>query len=291
MHFDHIDWNRAFFKTYYKKQSFGHLLINFNHIWVIHILLFWFYTAYNALTIFQPKQGHSSALTWSVTALGGVVATVIVILATLAKFLYIPTTWNNTSHITHRLLFLLVTLALTASPTVYIAIMENQGSSGGSIALILSIAQFFISIGTTLLFGIMPSGQMFGDRVASTSRKYLASQTFTTSYPILHSQVHLGSVFLWFLVFGCKFTELYFFLTLAFCNSSHEKLFGNTLRQSCHFYPYNHILPGHIPVVYHLEYCLLHPSFLHASSLNLDNLKGYLRSIAKTHIFQDSHDL
>jgi hypothetical protein len=120
MRFDRIDWNRAFFKTYYEKRSFGHLLVNFNRIWVIHISLFWFYTAYNAPTIYQPKQGHSSALTWSATALGGAVATIIMILATLAEFSYIPTTWNNTSHLTRRLLFLLVTLALTAGPTFYI---------------------------------------------------------------------------------------------------------------------------------------------------------------------------
>jgi 1,3-beta-glucan synthase len=240
MRFDRIDWNRAFFKTYYEKRSFGHLLVNFNRIWVIHVSLFWFYTSYNAPTIYQPKRGHSSALTWSATALGGAVATVIMILATIAEFSYIPTTWNNTSHLTRRLLFLLVTLGLTAGPTFYIAIVENGPSGGGSLALILGIAQFFISITATLLFGIMPSGRMFGDRVASKSRKYLASQTFTASYPVLHSQARLGSVFLWFLVFGCKFTESYFFLTLAFrdpiramagmkIQNCNEKVFGNSL--------------------------------------------------------------
>ena len=107
MRFDRIDWNRAFFKTYYEKRSFGHLLVNFNRIWVIHISLFWFYTAYNAPTIYQPKRGHSSASTWSATALVGAVATIIMILATLTEFSYIPTTWNNT-HLTRRLLFLLL---------------------------------------------------------------------------------------------------------------------------------------------------------------------------------------
>jgi hypothetical protein len=162
------------------------------------------------------------------------------ILATLAEFSYIPTTWNNTSHLARRLLFLLVTLALTAGPTFYIAIAENQSDGGGSLPLILGIAQFFISVAATLLFGLMPSGRMFGDRVASKSRKYLASQTFTASYPVLHSEARLGSVFLWFLVFGCKFTESYFFLTLAFrdpiramagmkIQNCHEKLFGSAL--------------------------------------------------------------
>jgi len=37
-------------------------------------------------------------MTWSAVALGGAVATIIMIPATLAEFSYIPTTWNNTSH-------------------------------------------------------------------------------------------------------------------------------------------------------------------------------------------------
>ena len=41
--------------------------------------------------------------------------------ATVCEFAYIPTTWNNTSHLTRRLVFLLVILALTGGPTIYIA--------------------------------------------------------------------------------------------------------------------------------------------------------------------------
>jgi hypothetical protein len=96
----------------------------------------------SAPTIYRPKQGHSSALTWSATALGGAVGTVITILATLAEFLYIPTNWNDTSHLSRRLLFILVTLALTAGPTFYIAVAANQPGDSGSLALILGIAIF-----------------------------------------------------------------------------------------------------------------------------------------------------
>ena len=73
--FDHIDWNRAPFKAYYKERSFRHLLVDFNYIWVVHISLFWFYTAYRALTIDQPERGHTASLTWSAMALGGSVVT------------------------------------------------------------------------------------------------------------------------------------------------------------------------------------------------------------------------
>ncbi|KAG2159276.1 glycosyltransferase family 48 protein [Suillus bovinus] len=222
MKFHSIDWNRAFFKTYYEKRSFGHLLVNFNRIWVIHVSLYWFYTAFNSPKVYQislplNKVYNSPALSWSVTALGGAVATVIMIAATLAEFSYIPTTWNNTSHLSRRLLFLFITLGLTCGPTFYIAIAENNSDgTTSSLALILGIVQFFISVVATLLFATMPSGRMFGDRVAGKSRKYLASQTFTASYPGLHAQARLGSIALWALVFSCKATESYFFLTLSF---------------------------------------------------------------------------
>ncbi|KAK0205217.1 1,3-beta-glucan synthase [Desarmillaria ectypa] len=239
MKFDRIDWNRAFFKTYYERRSFGHLLVNFNRIWVIHISLYYFYTAYNSPTIYQVNGNNVPALQWSATALGGAVATVIMILATLTEFSYIPTTWNNTSHLTRRLLFLFVTLGLTCGPTFYVAIAENNGS-GGQLSLILGIVQFFISVVATLLFAIMPSGRMFGDRVAGKSRKYLASQTFTASYPTLDTAPRIASLLLWLLIFSCKFVESYFFLTLSFrdpirvmvgmkiqgCN---DRLWGNAL--------------------------------------------------------------
>ncbi|KII91785.1 glycosyltransferase family 48 protein [Plicaturopsis crispa FD-325 SS-3] len=240
MKFDRIDWNRAFFKTYYEKRSFGHLLVNFNRIWVIHVAMYYFYTSFNSPSVYAVNGLNPPAMTWSAVALGGAVATIIMICATFAEFSYIPTTWNNTSHLTRRLLFLFVTLAVTCGPTIYIAIAVRSADDGGSVALIIGIVQFFISVVVTLLFAIMPSGRMFGDRVAGKNRKYLASQTFTGSYPSLHKEARLASIALWFLIFGCKFTESYFFLTLSFkdpirvmvgmkiqgCN---DRYFGNAL--------------------------------------------------------------
>lgn len=237
--FDRVDWNRAFFKTYFEKRSYGHLLVNFNRIWVIHVATFFFYTAFNSKTVYRIGDRDSAAMKFSAAALGGAVATLIMILATLAEFSYIPTTWNNTSHLTRRLLFLLVTLGLTGAPTIYIAIVESNGT-GGSLAQILSIVQFAISIIAGVLFSIVPSGRMFGDRVAGKSRKYLASQTFTASYPMLPTANRIGSVALWILVFACKFVESYFFLTESFrdpilvmvgmkIQQCSDRFFGNAL--------------------------------------------------------------
>jgi len=137
------------------------------------------------------------------------------IAATITEFSYIPTTWNNTSHLARRLVFLLITLGFTAGPTFYIAIAESQ-TRNQTVSLILGIVEFFISVIATLNFAVVPSGRMFGDRVTGKSRNHLASQTFTASYPSMMTKQRLSSVFLWFLVFSCKFTEYYWFLMFPF---------------------------------------------------------------------------
>ncbi|KAG8940078.1 1,3-beta-D-glucan synthase [Tulasnella sp. 424] len=221
MYFDKIDWSRAFFKTYKEKRTFLQLLVHFNRIWVIHVSIFWFYTAYNSPRVYRRADNNDEptvAMQWSATALGGAVATLIMIATTLAEFSFIPTTWNNTSHLVRRLIFLLVTLALTAGPTVYIALYENPKQES-KLPVILGIVQFSISVVATALFSIVPSGRMFGNRVAGKSRKYLASQTFTASYPVLDRKTRTASIMLWVLIFGCKFFESYFFLILPFRDS------------------------------------------------------------------------
>jgi 1,3-beta-glucan synthase len=217
MKFSKIDWNRVFFKTYFEKRSKSHLLVNFNRIWIIHISIYYFFTAYHSPRAYAPRDSinPSPEMTWSATALGGAVSTGIMILATIAEYSYIPTTWNNASHLTTRLLFLVVILALTAGPTFYIASVDGRPNPT-QVPLIIAIVQFFISVVVTLVFGIIPSGRMFGDRVAGKARKYMASQTFTASYPTLTRNARSASIILWLLIFTCKFVESYFFLTKSF---------------------------------------------------------------------------
>ena len=215
MSLEKVDWNRVFFKTYFEKRSILHLLVNFNRIWILHVCPYWFYTAFNSPKVYTPSLASepSAAMTWSAVALGGAVATFIMIFATIAEFSHIPTTWNNASHLSARLLILLILLALTAGPTFYIAITDGTDSN---VPLIVGIVQFFISLLVTVVFAIIPSGRMFGDRVAGKSRKYMASQTFTASYPELDRSARMASIIMWLLIFGCKLTESYFFLTSSF---------------------------------------------------------------------------
>ncbi|EGG08858.1 family 48 glycosyltransferase [Melampsora larici-populina 98AG31] len=238
MKFDKIEWRRAFFKTYLEKRSFGHMIVNFNRIWVLHISVYWYFTAYNSPSIYTlPNQRTpTTAMQWSAVALGGAVSSLIMILATATELSYVPTTWNNTSHLARRMIFLVVILALTAGPTVYIAGFDRTSQT----AKLIAIIQFCISVVATILFSIVPSGRMFGDRVSGKARKYLANQTFTAAYPDLEFAARSASISLWLLVFLCKFVESYFFLTLSFENpiqvmvgmkvqGCRDKLFGDIL--------------------------------------------------------------
>ncbi|CAK5277699.1 unnamed protein product [Mycena citricolor] len=231
MRLSKVDWNRVFFKTFFEKRSRWHLLTNFNRVWILHVSFYYFYTAFNSPRVYAPRgqTNPSPEMTWSATALGGAVSTLIMIFATLAEYSYMPTTWNNASHLMTRLLFLVVILAITAGPTVYIAMID--GTQKNQIPLIIAIVQFFVSVVVTLVFGLVPSGRMFGDRVAGKSRKYMASQTFTASYPALSSSARSASIMLWVLVFGCKFVESYFFLTSSF--SSPIAVMARTKVQGC----------------------------------------------------------
>lgn len=214
-----VNWKKVFFKTYKESRSWFHMLVNFNRIWVIHITVFWFYTAFNSPTLYtknyrqEVNDKPNPAAQWSAVALGGTVASVIMVGATLTEWAYVPRKWAGAQHLTKRLLFLLLVLAVNIGPSVYIFLLGKQE---GKIPLALGIVQFLIALASFLFFSIMPIGGLFGSYLAKNSRQYVASQTFTASYPRLKGNDMWMSYGLWVLVFGAKYAESYFFLTLSF---------------------------------------------------------------------------
>jgi 1,3-beta-glucan synthase len=211
-------WKKVFFKTYYERRSWFHMLVNFNRIWVIHVSAFWFYTAYNSKPIYtkdyqqQLDQAPNKAATLSAIALGGTIASLIMIFATLAEWAYVPRKWAGAQHLTKRLFFLLAVFAVNIGPSVYIFGISQTGK----IAVILGVVQFIIALITFVFFSIMPLGGLFGSYLTRNSRQYVASQTFTASYPRLKGNDMWMSYGLWVLVFAAKMIESYFFLTLTF---------------------------------------------------------------------------
>ncbi|KAL2259500.1 hypothetical protein VTK26DRAFT_6802 [Humicola hyalothermophila] len=221
-----VNWKKVFFKTYKETRSWFHMLVNFNRIWIIHIVMFWFFTAFNMPTLITPNYEQEAnnapppAAHWSFVGFGGAIAALIQVLATLAEWAYVPRKWAGAQHLTKRLLFLLVVLVINIAPGVYIfmpaadlqAYLDRQNSR---ISLIIGIVHFFIALFTFLFYSIMPLGGLFGSYLTKNSRRYVASQTFTASYPRLRGNDMALSFGIWAVVFGAKFGESYVYLTLS----------------------------------------------------------------------------
>ncbi|KAL2024990.1 hypothetical protein VTK56DRAFT_3689 [Thermocarpiscus australiensis] len=221
-----VNWKKVFFKTYKETRSWFHMLVNFNRIWIIHLTMFWFFTSFNAPTLITPNYEQQvnnappAAAQWSLVAFGGAIASLIQILATLAEWAYVPRKWAGAQHLTKRLLFLIVVFVVNVGPGVYIFmpaknLKEYLDRQNSKIALILGIVQFFIALVTFLFFAVMPLGGLFGSYLTKNSRRYVASQTFTASYPRLSGNDMAMSYGLWVVVFGAKFGESYGYLTLS----------------------------------------------------------------------------
>lgn len=223
-----VNWKKCFFKTYKESRSWFHLLVNFNRIWIIHLTMFWFYTAYNAPTLLvkdyeqQVNQSPPPSKQFSVVAFGGAIASLIQILATLAEWAYVPRRWAGAQHLSKRLVFLIGIFVLNVAPGVKVFMFPGEPKekddphSDNTIDLIIGIVHFVIAILTFLFFAIMPLGGLFGSYLTKKSRRYVASQTFTASYPRLAGNDMAMSFGLWMVVFGAKFGESYMYLTLSF---------------------------------------------------------------------------
>jgi 1,3-beta-glucan synthase len=252
-----VAWKKCFFKTYKETRSWFHLLVNFNRIWIIHLTMFWFYTSYNAPSLLvgptyeqEVNQPPPASKQWSIMGLGGGIASLIQILATLAEWAYVPRRWAGAQHLTKKLLFLIVIFIINVGPAVYVFVIPNRPEN---IALIVGIVHFIIALFTFLFFSIMPLGGLFGSYLTKNSRRYVASQTFTASYPRLAGNDMAMSYGLWLVVFGIKFGESYIFLTLSFKDPIRylyimrvdsclgDKLFGSSVEASqilCKYQPY-----------------------------------------------------
>jgi 1,3-beta-glucan synthase len=213
-----VNWKKVFFKTYKETRSWFHMVVNFNRIWVIHITAFWFYTSFNSPTLYtknyqqQLNNQPNAPARWSAVALGGSIASLINVVATLVEWSYVPRRWAGAQHLTKRLLFLLAVFLVNIAPSVYIFGFNQVGK----IPLILGVVQFLIALATFFFFSLMPLGGLFGSYLTKNTRQYVASQTFTASYPRLEGNDMWMSYGLWVMVFGAKLAESYFFLTLSF---------------------------------------------------------------------------
>ncbi|RSM07000.1 1,3-beta-glucan synthase component FKS1 [Fusarium ambrosium] len=217
--FKDINWGKSFFKTYKESRSLLHLLVNFNRIWIIHLTLFWFYTAFNVPTLIvgpsyeqEVNQSPTNAKKLSAVGLGGAIAPFLQLVATIAEWMYVPRRWPGAEPISIKILLLLVALVLNLAPGVKIFFFPGPKKLDDYLAM------GHVGLATQLFafLAIMPSGNLFGNFFKKKSRRSTASEVFTANYPSLHGNNRIFSYLFWTLVFGAKFGESYVFLALSF---------------------------------------------------------------------------
>ncbi|ODV58564.1 1,3-beta-glucan synthase [Ascoidea rubescens DSM 1968] len=214
------DWSNVFFKTYKEVRTWFHMVTNFNRIWIIHGSIYWMYCAFNSPTLYTKNYVQLvnnepvPTFRWASTALGGTVACLIQIAATICEWIFVPRNWAGAQHLSIRFLFLLLLTGINLAPFIFV-VVYNPIDTYSKIAHIVSIIDFAIAVATIVFFSIMPLGGLFTSYMNRSSRRFVASQTFTANFYRLQGKDMWMSFTLWFVVFLAKFVESYFFLILS----------------------------------------------------------------------------
>ncbi|KAH7140989.1 1,3-beta-glucan synthase component-domain-containing protein [Dactylonectria macrodidyma] len=219
LQFKDVDWKKSFFKTYKETRSWSHLVVNFNRIWILHLTMFWFYTAANSPTLIvgskyeqQVNQSPPKAKQMSMIGFGGAVATLIQILATIIEWAFVPRRWPGAQKLSIRLLILIAILALNVAPGIKIFFFPGPKK----LDYYLSMGHVSTAVQTFLLFVLVPSSKLFTNPFKKSTGRVGAVETFTAAFPPLHGNNVIFSKLFWAIVFGAKFGESYVFLTLSF---------------------------------------------------------------------------
>ncbi|SCU80544.1 LAMI_0B02872g1_1 [Lachancea mirantina] len=218
-----VVWDDVFFKTYKETRSWFHLITNFNRIWIIHICIWWMYAAYSAPTFYthnyQQLRNNKpvAAYSWASCALAGTVACIIQIVATISEWFFVPRKWAGAQHLSRRFWFLMVILAINLGPIIFVFAYDPINVVSKA-AHVVAVVMFFVSLATIIFFSIMPLGGLFTSYMKKSSRRYVASQTFTASFAPLEGLNMWMSFLMWTAVFAAKFSESYYFLILSLTN-------------------------------------------------------------------------
>ncbi|SCU77450.1 LAFA_0A01772g1_1 [Lachancea sp. 'fantastica'] len=212
-----VSWNDVFFKTYKETRSWFHMITNFNRIWVIHGSIYWMYAAYNAPTLYTKNYQQlldnqpMAAYRWSAPALAGTLACIIQLVATISEWFFVPRKWAGAQHLSRRFWFLVLITAVNLGPIIFVFAYDSLDVKSKASHAVGAV-MFFVALITIIFFSVMPLGGLFTSYMKKSTRRYVASQTFTASFAPLSGLDMWMSYLLWVTVFAAKFSESYFFL-------------------------------------------------------------------------------
>lgn len=215
-----VIWDDVFFKTFMETRSWLHMVTNFNRIWVMHASVYWMYAAFNAPTLYTHNYQQLvdnqplAAYRWASVALGGSLASLLQLFATICEWSFVPRKWAGAQHLSRRFWFLCIIFGVNLGPIIFIFAYDKDTVKSQATHVVGAV-MFFVAVGTIIFFAIMPLGGLFTSYMKKSTRRYVASQTFTASFaPLVGIDMWL-SYLVWITVFAAKFSESYFFLILS----------------------------------------------------------------------------
>lgn len=215
-----IDWSSVFYKSYLETRSWGHVLVNFNRIWIIHLSAFWYYFAINTPAFYTRGYHHAlntksaPQVQLTVIALGGTVSCLISLCGTIGEWCYVPRSALGSQPLFLRFILQIVLLLINVGPTVYILLFKGWRVSS-QIGCIIGGIQLAVALLTTAYLCATPSEKLFVLFERNTNPNVIKSRIFTSSFPKVSSKSSLYSILLWANVIIAKLLESYFFLTLS----------------------------------------------------------------------------
>ncbi|ORX89476.1 1,3-beta-glucan synthase [Basidiobolus meristosporus CBS 931.73] len=209
-----VKWELVFRKTYKERRSWSHLLVNFSRFWILHIVMFYFYTMGNATWLYTKHDEKSTpvGVHLGIVAFGGALASFIQLLAAICEYFFIPLQWVSSKILLRRIGLILAILILNCIAGAYTVIVDRASP----IATAVGVVGLIIAVFTFCYFAIVPSSQLFARFNDKGNTKNFTNRTFTSNFPRLKDVDRMMSIGLWACVFGCKYIESYFYLALSF---------------------------------------------------------------------------
>lgn len=222
-----VAWDKCFSKTFKERRSWSHVVVNFNRVWVIHVAVFWYYTAFNSPTLYTKNyrqeidnQPHVQTRL-SVMSQAASIALVICLFGTAFELTFVPREWAGALRLLSRSVVLSLTLIVNVVALIFIfwQYLEDVQSKVG---LIVSISQFVLLIITVMYLAITPLDRLFSMFPDLPVEYSLPAKQFTAGFYSLKGTDRIASYGLWITIFVSKFVESYFFLTLSLKDTVRE---------------------------------------------------------------------